>query len=487
MRRYYHPGEFRERFTHLIDEYENKYRPEIERIRNKFASELIPPEIDDSLEYHARIYSVNGFFEALNWPLLDEDNSPKIIPEAQLRSLTRGTTRFLDYFGFSITSNLPLMVIEAKRKSFCLPQVENLRIQLATQPSEDVLGKEWFEIINTLKDYVISVENRFGISPRRVVITNSDWLIIFLDPKGFFVLENHDADNIQIYFSRDQIIENAEEIWNYLEYDNVVGNFETRTLNLGELQFRVDTKQIKKIMFGILLIYYQYPTQQRIVPQINILPIILISSHSNIWIQVHGAEHEGFLIPHDYNAINDHIREVQSYGDLLFSEVKRILNYDGSLSDINSHYEQDDSNFMKLRSVTEILKKNSNNTRYFILVTGNNSHFIHEFQNEENCIFHSWKQCMENGVAANDNPIMLSSISRPKSFFREGENHHCSHAYVFSAKSSQITEDNKQRCGLRSGPVFCEIINIEEHLCCKSCIYFQICSKTEIFRLPCMN
>jgi hypothetical protein len=104
-----------------------------------------------------------------------------------------------------------------------------------------------------------------------------------------------------------------------------------------------------------------------------------------------------------------------------------------------------------------------------------------------NCPFHDWAACEGAGVASMSAPVVIRSIS-PRSFFFSREVHHCAHRDVNSAKASAITSANRDRCGPRSGEAgqaFCEIWRFEQHLCCRTCVFEEVCTKADVFRLPC--
>jgi len=68
------------------------------------------------------------------------------------------------------------------------------------------------------------------------------------------------------------------------------------------------------------------------------------------------------------------------------------------------------------------------------------------------------------------------------------EPHHCAHRDVISAKGTPITPANRSQCGPRSGrdgQAFCEIWRFEQHLCCRTCAFEEVCLKVAVFQLPC--
>ena len=123
---------------------------------------------------------------------------------------------------------------------------------------------------------------------------------------------------------------------------------------------------------------------------------------------------------------------------------------------------------------------------YFIL-TGQQTHYLLPEPSVRECPYHEWAHSKTLGVAALPGPITVPSVEA-RSFFRSGETHHCAHRNVALAKSSEVTAENRPRCGQRSaddGQAFCEIWGFERRLCCRTCAFEHVCTEAQAFRLPC--
>jgi hypothetical protein len=121
------------------------------------------------------------------------------------------------------------------------------------------------------------------------------------------------------------------------------------------------------------------------------------------------------------------------------------------------------------------------------VVTGDKTHYLSPEPSVSQCPHHSWGKSHAMGVACNPSPILNRSIT-PRSFFFSDEVHYCAHRDVTAAKSSQLATANRIRCGARSGEnsqAFCEIWRFETHLCCRTCAFEEVCTKAEVFHLPC--
>jgi hypothetical protein len=171
---------------------------------------------------------------------------------------------------------------------------------------------------------------------------------------------------------------------------------------------------------------------------------------------------------------------VQKAALLMLDQVNAALGTCLRASPLSKHYEDEES-FSPIRRVVECRKDE------FLVVTGDKTHYLLPEPSVAQCPHHDWGQSHTAGVASDHGPIMVRSIA-PRSFFISTEGHHCAHRDVTTAKAHQITAENQMRCGLRSGQesdAFCEIWRFEAHLCCRTCAFEDVCTKAEVFHLPC--
>jgi hypothetical protein len=107
--------------------------------------------------------------------------------------------------GFERETNRPLLLVETKRPRSLLPELAD---SADRPPQEEVLARglrgtkllaEWSDWLRTLMDYVVSIRDATGSVPLRVVVTNGEWLVIFLDPDDAFVQSRPpDANRIMV-------------------------------------------------------------------------------------------------------------------------------------------------------------------------------------------------------------------------------------------------------------------------------------------------
>jgi hypothetical protein len=190
---------------------------------------------------------------------------PNLVPEAPIASLEKGTIRFLDYLGLERHTQRPLLVVETKRPSAQLPRLSRpsgdfLSPHLPEVISRGLAGEplvgQWPEWLSTLRDYIRFVHARANQAPRRVLLTNGDWIILFLDPcDAFLEGGTYDAEHILAFSKRSEIEQRYTELFRFPEHGTVVG--ETSGLTPGELPFHVFGEDVDRLMHGLHLRYIE--------------------------------------------------------------------------------------------------------------------------------------------------------------------------------------------------------------------------------------
>ena len=486
MTRIRNADEFLLRFRRISDDYKIIFTPTIRKIRESYDDKKVSSSIDSRLEFHARVYFVNAFLASLNWNLVakPEENLPNIFPEVPLRSERKGSIRFLDYLGIERETDYPLLVVETKRPSASLPQALG---SSATYPEiiskglsgESLMG-EWNEWLNDdISDYVRSTYAHTKQVPRCVIITNGDWLILFLDPSNAFIESGiPDPSRILVFNNRKDIETRFSEIFLHLEYQQVLGK--TPPLALGNFLFYINPDAVDHVMHGLRLKYFEQPRiYEKPAPNITVAPVLFLCSNYGAWLIVESPPRD-YELPHKNQKLVQHLAEVKQAANKLLYEVNRKLGRSLHPCAISLHYD-DIEKFEALQSVLEYERD-----EYF-LVTGDNTHYLLIEPSAIKCPYHNWEICNRKGVSANSSPILARSTS-PRSFFMSGELHHCAHRDVGVAKANPVTMGNRDRCGSRSGregQAFCEIWRFEQHLCCRICAFEKVCTRATIFRLPC--
>ena len=499
MSRVRNADEFVQTFRRLRRAYENDLAPLIAKMRDQYIEKTgsnPPSSFDDNLEIHLRVYFIDTLLESLNWRLNKDTygNTPNLLPESVVRSVQSGHRRYLDYLGFEAETNRPLLVVETKRPNSPLPRLTDAasasRADVSSQDIRLLLRKtlldglsgaqldgEWNKWLETLRDYVRSVHSATGSTPSRAVITSGEWMFVFLDPESTFVDGQRDGD-ILVFETASSIEEDYVDLFNHLEHQIVLGASDR--VEIGELPFHIDRSRVARVFHGLLLRYDECKTAYSVGPVIHVAPILWIKSSNGVWIRVEDQTMD-YELPHKSEDLGGHLAEVRDAAVEFLAQVNEGLGATFEVTSIGAHYE-DDEGFNDCPGVKHI------GDDLFCLVTGAHTHYVRPEPTVPDCPFHHSSACREQGLA-NETEIFRRSID-PRAFFTNGEVHHCAHRHVLAAKASRITGDNAVACGPRSGKkgqAFCEIGRFEWNLCCRTCAFEEVCTKAEVFHLPCQT
>jgi hypothetical protein len=348
------------------------------------------------------------------------------------------------------------------------------------------LAGTWNEWLEDLRDYVLDVQDKSHAIPKRVVLTDGRWLILFTDPADSFLPSgSRDPERILVFIyeddgnrKRDDFAGRYIEIFELLEHQRVLG--ETSALTIGELRFHLSAKEVVGAMHGLRLIYIEKPGLFAASPIIEVTPVIVLRSTCGAWLRVESGKEEE--VPHRYELLDNHIRIVQEEANRLLGKIIEALGVDLMPSKLETHYGNNEM-FDSLKGITKL--KSGGHYDEYLIITGERQHHLKFEPSVVDCFHHNWGHSNQQGCAQ---PRLLSIQRRstdPRSFFISDEKHHCAHRDVSAAKACQITPYNREESGPRSGGAFCEIWPFETHLCCRACAFEEVCASKPIFILPC--
>jgi hypothetical protein len=457
------------------------------------------------LEYHARRYVLDHFLSALGWDLpaveLLSQHLENVQLEAGIASISTGHRRFLDYLGCERASGAPALLLEAKRPSLRLSVVaegantarhpfgDALRnyLRYRDKPSDNFgLSSEWCTYLDDVADYVRSVKQS-ARSPQRVVISNGEWIIAFVDPDATFCRDTSEiGGGIMVYQDRQTIVDNYADVFRLLSYKEVCQHIVPFVPQ--ELSGYLRSGDISVAMHAVRVTYSDRPGNYRQIPCISVSPILVLLGEriGRVLIETRNGDDEFVMPLSNDGAIREHCEQVSSSAIRLKSEVEEILRC-GSLPLIAiEQYFGDDRRFSIQSAVVEHSVAGSG-VRSFVILTGAAQHFLVNSGEYTQCPFHSFQTAMRDGVHHRAGPLEQPT-TRPKCFFPNSSAFHCAHRDTAAVKVLPVTEISRERAGPRSasdGEPFCEIWRLDEYLCCRSCVYQHVCSFSELFSLPC--
>lgn len=512
MSRVRNATEFRKRYDDVLSDYTHRYKPMLDKKRKQYVSQkedqdpiFVSAEIakhDEVSEWQTRKYFIDGLLLALNWTLdwSLQDGLPNLVPELAVVSSERGTRRFLDYLGLDRDDDKPLLVVEAKRANAKLPRrrepvVQDLREYSSDESrfiiSEGLQGKpligEWNAWLDSLRDYVRSLNEQSGCVPNRVVITNSEWLVVFIDPTNAFLSDSGpDSNRVLVFRDRYDVRTRYSEIFDQLEYTSVAGGLPA--LTVGQLPFDVGAEIIDRVMHGVRLLHGKEPGFAGSSPLIKVQPIILLRTRPGTWVRVdEPSDKSEFALPKRNTELEGHLFDVKQEAESLLARVNSALGTCLPPTALSDHYHNDDG-LADLPGVAETGHREGEQCSEYLVVTGSCTHFLLPQPSVADCPYHDWTECKKQGVESEPSPVVKPSVGKPHSFYISGDRHHCAHRQVADGKSSQVTSANPDWCGPRSaeeGDAFCEVWSFEEYLCCRACVFEDVCTRASAFNLPC--
>ena len=487
--------------------------------------QTIRPDADSSreesmfwLECHVRDYVIDHVLAALNWRLfptgdpveyaasnLVTEQSPGGTSTSMIEDGKPERSSRMDYLGYERETDRPLLIVEAKRPSFRLPALAThtaepdahpLRTDIAKElaalragraRSTDSLTQPWQRAIEQIRNYCLEVFQTRAEWPARAVLTNGDWLIVFTDPQNAFTSEDDrevDLHRILIFESRSQIIDFHQLLWRQIEYSALAKV--DRPLQVTQIAFAADPECLVACVRGLRVSYAHKPTNFRRTPVLSVSPVLFVRSNDDSFIQLaSGWEQE---LPLDTLAeLSDHIADVAAKSDQLKSDLEQLVLNGRVLPSmsVTEHCEHD--SYLISRPILQPVKTGDDKHRVFLVLTGDDPHFLRVAPDYRSCAYHCHEDAQRENAAARTAAVHRPTVD-PRSFFIDKSVHHCTHAAVHSAKGEPITDANKSRSGHRRaavGSAFCELWQIEEFLCCRTCSLNSVCLDTGVFSLPC--
>ena len=484
-------NDFRVAFRRIRGDWERIYEPQIRTVRIALSDEQRKdPDLEAALEAHARTFIIDGMLEALRWVITPSTPAEvtNMIPESQVDALT-GVRRYMDYLGYERNIQQPLLVVEAKRPiDFPLPPGGS-----AEAASEMVSGwlkkphkapNEWKEWIPSLRDYVLSVFQHTHVFPVRVAITDGNWLVVFENPQDAFASNGKQhARYIHVFKDSSEIDARYDEVFRFLD-QRIVSRSPTE-IAPGAIAGTIAPDKVVRLFHGLRLAYRTYEDVGiHLIPTISVMPTILLRSEVGSWIRVARTQ-DAEPLPYEYAELATHLQKVHDRAQSLLGRVHQQLGRKLAPTPLEELY-ADEIAFEDMPAVEEV----PGFANHFRIVTGESTHFLLAEPTVLNCPYHDFGKSAEQNCQVGTLPILNRSVEQPRTYFTNGQLHHCCHEDVDAAKHVNLTEENAPRSGTRSGrqnDVFCEIAPFEEFLCCRTCCFQRICTATQVLRLPCIS
>lgn len=482
--------DFSNQFRKACADYEQEIRDQLRAVFN-----AMDPAVrdntsrDENLEEHIRTYVIDPLLESLNWRV-----GKNTIVEAFVRDRETHRRRRLDYLGFECNTTRPLLIVEAKR-----PDAPFLDVKRSAEPGRNYLYNDlllqalhhlkdpgvqrppllddWFEWLTDVRDYCLSTQENTGVMPIRLIITNGTWLVLLTDlDDAFKGTAVPTSSKIRLYQNSGHILENAREVFNLLDYRQLVAL--NQPFLPADLPAHFDCGQFEFGMSALHIFYADTPFRREPVPAVNVEPEVILRHRTGGWVRV--TSDCGARLPHNPKYLDQYLDEVKVAHQSLMAQLHLVVGRHIPLLPISEHYER--GFYAELPGLRRI------STNEFLAITGAEPNFVKGSAEFDACRYHWFDLAAMDQVA----PLRVPSgaSTNPRTHFGSGTALHCAHRAVQALKSASIGTDNRARFAPRDdaedGP-FCKLWGFETFLCCHRCIFQPVCHQSVGAVMPCRH
>jgi len=435
-------------------------------------------------EHDTRVFFLDQLLQLLGWDL---GGGGDVAQEARIKA---GTTKFVDYVGVNQDTRAPVLVMEAKawdrpiiagkgrRRDW--PKV-NLIIEAVRHVNkggskgDSPVTAEWHEHLSQLAGYVRDYREKYGHSVSRAVLSSGQWLLVFTEPVSTF--SGSEVSDQQIHlFERDEYVESAHDIFRLLARVKIAGSVPFR-IRSSQLRDHVSKENFTAAYHGMLIHYEASGIPlfaQR--PRILIYPSMIIRRDDGALITVIDAE-EPILMrisraENGEESLGPHLETVATAAEDLLRSCGDELGLSLVPEDLDNFpgfptQSAMDTGGLALGKKLFVRPVRSAGNSW-IAVTGSQTHYLHE-QPRVACRFNFWAVCKTVNQSIGAGAINSPATENPRSFFVDGQPHHCAHRTVTDRRDAQ-----------------CYIKAVDARTCCNACVYHESCwSPLEAAALPC--
>ena len=437
--------------------------------------------IDAPLEHTTRIHLLDSLAELLGWQLGLGGN---MVEEARLKN---GTTTFMDYLGVAAATNAPVLLIEAKAwdKPFITSRASGANCDYRAELIAEAIDHwrrdgdkttspavgDWHDYMEQVGKYVNGLWDHGHPLPR-AVITSGQWLVVFTKPVATFIDGPASAADIRIFWKQEYCAR-ALEMHSLLSKASLC--VETPDHIRATQVLSYITPEAVLDCFHALHLSYEISGSPFFTkrPQILVYPALVLQRNDGALLTV--LENSDPLYLSYRNGIDDleqalepHLGEVAAAAEALLKRTGEQLGLElqpSALDDFPGYPINTNVDRVKSKS---LIKRHAIEPDVWMLITGQVTHFLKPMPDVA-CRYHRWSACHAADEAIGTAAVSMPQIARPRSFFTDGQPHHCAHQGLKDRREGR-----------------CQIPLIDERLCCKSCLFAPVCwPGTQLTPLPC--
>ena len=432
---------------------------------------------------------------SLGWDLADPGQMTE-----EARSWDENNKRlYFDYLGLN-RQFWPVLMVEAKgvdaegprRPRKTPPNGEDMAALIAealrllhTGDTPNGLLQQWIDWLISLRTYVRSIDPEKRSTLQRVVITSGQWLIVFTNPVATLVTDaSPNAADIRCFVSFEDLELRHGEIYRLLARPRLVNTLPL-VLELPEALGLLDPAAIDALYRGVVVTTKLSGAERSPYPTRTVYPaVVLISAGRSFAVADFGGDQ--LEEPRKVGGLSDFLAALQTRGDQFQGRVlnrlgrpdlptSAVTSYPTSIYDAAEAADDPPvptsttamvaANTPERPQLVRTVGERPSDTTYLV-ITG--EEWFHKrlkpFGPE--CGFHSFLVARNERVSAGQ----AKAEVQPNSFTTTPEQQHCEHVDIL---------------GLRQN--LCQVQVIETHLCCRVCVFYEVCWPTaeDRAKLPC--
>jgi hypothetical protein len=315
------------------------------------------------------------------------------------------------------------------------------------------------------------------------VIAAGRWLIIFRNPSAAFIDAGApDPDEINSYVSAEEIIERHGEIYKLLARRRLIDTLPL-TMKLEEAVKLVESTTVTQAFRGTVVATRMTGGMRSEFPLRAVYPALVFLSGRRVFAVV-DYNSKPATEPRDASQLGEFLADLIARADAFQQRVltafKRtdlgmtpIAQFPKSIRDpdIGSAFAPEPGSTAALapaapdrpQLVRETGERNAQHE--FLVITGQSWFYKQISSTGPECGFHSFPVAKKHGVAGDNGRFEHVA----NSFTISADPQNCEHAHLVALRDAR-----------------CQILQIESHLCCWTCIFRDVCWETsELSGLPC--
>ena len=452
--------------------------------------------IEELLERPTRRFLIDGLLRALDW---NPDIPCQVVEEVRSRDRDSGQPLFFDYLGRAHDRS-PALLVEAKRFDAELPRQPRGEVPASREMARLICdgltllkaGRNELEILSSWKGwltdligYVKSLLESEQKGLARVLITAGQWLIVFKRPYASFVADAAlDPDDVICFSSFQEMETRSNEIFDLLNRAHLIDTLPL-TIDIGEAHAVIQPSEIRAMFRGVVVSTQRVGPRRASYPHRTVIPaVVFLVGNREFAVTRYGGEH--VVEPITIDGLADFLQRLATEGDAFEAAVLRDFGREDlrpshvTLFPLTARTLVRSTHPPLIASTAARAAANqpqrpklvmeideSGGAADYLAITGDVWFYKAPVPFAGDCQFHSYPAARKVGFAS-ERPSMGE---RPDSYTASGDLHHCEHQTLLSQRRPE------GRCQLKA---------LETHLCCRACVFHNVCWKQqELLRLPC--